>query len=108
MAKYVVFSKKRKKYEQSYGLPFFLLNIRWIRVAINSTVAPEKKGIFGLFQKGKQKVTYVIANYESAEANVRKIEKDLQRHQQVLTKDVCVIVFMTVKYSFLLGFWFGD
>ena len=43
-----------------------------------------------LFQKGKQKVTYVIANYESAEANVRKIEKDLQRHQQVLTKDVYV------------------
>ena len=35
-------------------------------------------------------MTYVIANYESAEANVRKIEKDLQRHQQVLTKDVYV------------------
>lgn len=65
-------------------------SLRELRVAINSTVAPEKKGIFGLFQKGKQKVTYVIANYESAEANVRKIEKDLQRHQQVLTKDVYV------------------
>lgn len=65
-------------------------SLRELRVAINSTVAPEKKGILGLFQKGKQKVTYVIANYESAEANVRKIEKDLQRHQQVLTKDVYV------------------
>lgn len=65
-------------------------SLRELRVAINSTIAPEKKGIFGLFQKGKQKVTYVIANYESAETNIKKIEKDLQRHQQVLTKDVYV------------------
>lgn len=65
-------------------------SLRELRVAINSTIAPEKKGILGLFQKGKQKVTYIIANYESAETNVRKIEKDLQRHQQVLTKDIYV------------------
>ena len=65
-------------------------SLRELRVAINSTIAPEKKGIFGLFQKGKQKVTYVIANYESAETNIKKIEKDLQKHQQVLTKDVYV------------------
>lgn len=65
-------------------------SLRELRVAINSTIAPQKKGLFGLFQKGKQKVTYVIANYESAETNIKKIEKDLQRHQQVLTKDVYV------------------
>ena len=65
-------------------------SLRELRVAINSTVAPQKKGLMGLFQKGKAKVTYVIANYESAETNIRKIEKDLQRHQQVLTKDVYV------------------
>ena len=65
-------------------------SLRELRVAINSTVAPEKKGLLGLFQKGKQTVTYLIANYESAETNIRKIEKDLQRHQQVLTKDVYV------------------
>ena len=65
-------------------------SLRELRVAINSTVTPEKKGILGLFQKGKAKVTYVISNYESAETNVRKIEKDLQKHQQVLTKDVYV------------------
>ena len=65
-------------------------SLRELRVAINSTVAPEKKGLLGLFQKGKQKVTYVIANYESAETSIKKIEKDLQRHQQVLTKDVYV------------------
>ncbi len=65
-------------------------SLRELRVAINSTIAPEKKGLLGLFQKGKAKVTYVIANYESAETNIRKIEKDLQKHQQVLTKDVYV------------------
>ena len=64
--------------------------LRDLRTAINSTVVPQKKGLFGLFQKGKTNVTYVIANYESAEANIQKIEKDLQRHQQVLTKDVYV------------------
>ncbi|MCH3998420.1 MAG: toxic anion resistance protein [Lachnospiraceae bacterium] len=65
-------------------------SLRDLRDAINSTVAPQKKGLFGLFQKGKAKVTYVISNYESAETNIRKIEKDLQRHQQVLTKDVYI------------------
>ncbi len=65
-------------------------SLRDLRVAINSTVTPQKKGLFGLFQKGKAKVTYVISNYESAETNIRKIEKDLQRHQQVLTKDVYI------------------
>lgn len=65
-------------------------SLRELRVAINSTVAPEKKGIFGIFQKGKQKCTYIIANYESAETNIQKIEKDLKRHQQLLTKDIYV------------------
>ncbi len=65
-------------------------SLRELRVAINSTIVPEKKGLLGLFQKGKQKVTYLIANYQSAESNIQKIEKDLQRHQQALTKDVYV------------------
>lgn len=65
-------------------------SLRELRIAINSTVAPEKKGLFSLFQKGKQKVTYLIANYESAETNIRKIEKDIQKHRQVLTKDIYV------------------
>lgn len=59
-----------------------------LRVAINSTNAPEKKGILGFFQRGKNKVSYLIANYETAEENIKKIEKDLQRHRQVLTKDI--------------------
>ncbi len=65
-------------------------SLRELRVAINSTIVPEKKGILGLFQKGKQKVNYLISNYQTAETNIQKIEKDLQRHQQALTKDVYV------------------
>lgn len=64
--------------------------LKELRVAISSTTAPEKKGILGFFQRGKQKVTYMISNYESAETNIKKIEKDLQHHQQVLTKDVYI------------------
>lgn len=64
-------------------------SLRDLRSAINSTAAqPQKKGIFGLFQKGKAKITYMVSNYESAETNIRKIEKDLQFHQKNLTKDV--------------------
>lgn len=65
-------------------------SLRELREAINSTIVPPKKGLLGFFQKGKQKVTYVIANYESAETSIKKIEKDLKRHQQVLTKDIYV------------------
>lgn len=64
--------------------------LKELRVAISSTTVPEKKGILGFFQRGKQKVTYMISNYESAETNIKKIEKDLQHHQQVLTKDVYI------------------
>ena len=65
-------------------------SLRELQIAINSTTTPEKKGLLGLFKKGKQKITFLIANYESAETNIKKIEKDLQRHQQQLTKDVFV------------------
>ena len=65
-------------------------SLRELRAAIDSTVTPQKKGFLGLFQKGKAKVTYVISNYESAEKNIQKIERDLQRHQQVLTKDIYI------------------
>lgn len=65
-------------------------SLRELQIAINSTTTPEKKGLLGSFKKGKQKVTFLIANYESAETNIKKIEKDLQRHQQQLTKDVFV------------------
>ena len=65
-------------------------SLRELRAAISSTTVPEKKGILGFFQKGKQKATQIISNYESAESNIKKIEKDLQHHQQVLTKDIYI------------------
>lgn len=65
-------------------------SLRDLRMAIDSTVVPEKKGLLGIFQKGKQKVTYLISNYENAEVNIKKIEKDLQYHRQVLTKDIYI------------------
>ena len=65
-------------------------SLRALRVAIGSTMEPEKKGILGFFKKAKQKAQYWIANYETAETNIKKIEKDLKKHQQVLTKDVFV------------------
>lgn len=65
-------------------------SLRELSVAINSTTAPEKKGILGLFQRGRQKVELLVSNYESAEASIQRIEKDLQRHRQVLTKDIYV------------------
>lgn len=73
-----------------------------LRVAINSTNAPEKKGILGFFQRGKNKVSYLIANYETAEENIKKIDKDLQRHRQVLTKDIYLYDQM---YNQNLGFY---
>jgi uncharacterized protein YaaN involved in tellurite resistance len=66
-------------------------SLRELLSAINSTVVTEKKGFLGIFQKGKLKVRYVISNYESAEMNIRKIEQDLQRHQQVLTREIRVL-----------------
>ena len=65
-------------------------SLRELETAIKSTTTPEKKGLLGLFKKGKQKVASLIANYESAETNIKKIEKDLQKHQMALTKDVFV------------------
>ncbi len=65
-------------------------SLRELRVAINSTTTSEKKGLLGLLQKGKQKATFLLANYQSAETNIQKIEKDLQHHQQILTKDIYV------------------
>ena len=65
-------------------------SLRALRVAIGSTMEPEKKGILGFLKKTKQKAQYWIANYETAETNIKKIEKDMQKHQQVLTKDVFV------------------
>ena len=63
-------------------------SLKELTVALDATVEPEKKGIMGLFQKGKRAVGSVMANYAKAETNVDKVEKALQKHQVVLKQDI--------------------
>jgi len=50
----------------------------------------EKKGIFGFFQKKKNELEALKADYADAEANVNKIVKVLENHQVVLMKDIAM------------------
>ncbi|MCR4950665.1 MAG: toxic anion resistance protein [Solobacterium sp.] len=52
----------------------------------------EKKGFFaGLFDKGKDKVATVKAQYDKAEVNVEKIAHILEDHQITLLKDIALL-----------------
>lgn len=51
----------------------------------------EKKGLFGLFNKGKNKVEGMISKYEQTETNVNKIAGMLQDHQIRLLKDTSML-----------------
>lgn len=51
----------------------------------------EKKGFFGLFNKGKNKVEGMISKYEQTETNVNKIAGMLQDHQIRLLKDTSML-----------------
>lgn len=51
----------------------------------------EKKGLFGLFNKGKNKVEGMISKYEQTETNVNKIAGMLQDHQIHLLKDTSML-----------------
>lgn len=51
----------------------------------------EKKGLFGLFNKGKNKVEGMISKYEQTETNVNKIADMLQDHQIRLLKDTSML-----------------
>lgn len=62
--------------------------LKELTVALDATTEPEKKGIFGIFQKAKRGIDSIKANYAKAEINVSRIEKDLEKHQVVLTQDV--------------------
>lgn len=62
--------------------------LKELTVALDATTEPEKKGILGIFQKAKTGVDSIKANYAKAETNVSRIEKDLEKHQVVLTQDV--------------------
>ena len=51
---------------------------------------PEKKGVFGFFQKKKNELDAMKASYSKAETNVDKIVKVLENHQIVLMKDIAL------------------
>lgn len=51
----------------------------------------EKKGLFGLFNKGKHKVEGMISKYEQTETNVNKIAGMLQDHQIRLLKNTSML-----------------
>ena len=51
----------------------------------------EKKGIFGFFKKGADKVSNFKIKYDNAEKNVDKIASILEDHQIQLLKDVSLL-----------------
>lgn len=53
-------------------------------------VDEEKKGLLGLFQKGRNRIAALKADYDKAAVNVDKITEELERHQIVLLKDVAM------------------
>jgi len=59
-------------------------------VQIKSCQEPEKKGIGGFFQKKKNDLEAMKANYSKAETNVDKIAEVLEKHQVVLMKDAAL------------------
>ena len=63
-------------------------SLKELTIALDATVEPEKKGIFGLFQKAKRGVGAIRANYAKAETNVTRIEEDLLSHEAVLIQDI--------------------
>lgn len=82
------FSVTILKKVKTYDLGEVGTSLKELTVAIDATTEPEKKGIFGLFQKAKRGAGSIRANYAKAESNVDRIEKDLRLHQNTLIQDV--------------------
>ena len=51
----------------------------------------EKKGVFGFFKKGKDKVTQMKINYENAESNIDEMCNVLENHKVQLLKDIAML-----------------
>lgn len=51
----------------------------------------DKKGILGLFQKGRNKMEAMRAQYASSEENINKVTKALETHQFTLLKDISMM-----------------
>jgi len=82
------FSISVLKKVKTYDLGDVGESLKDLTVALDATTEPEKKGFLGLFQKAKKGIDAVRANYAKAEGNVDRIEKDLQKHQMILTQDI--------------------
>lgn len=65
--------------------------LKELTVTLDAVAEPKKTGLRGLFQKAKQGVDTVRANYAKAETNIQKIENDLMQHQIVLNQDVSML-----------------
>ena len=51
----------------------------------------EKKGLFGLFRRGKDRIAVLRSKYDRAEVNVDRIAEILEGHQITLTKDAAML-----------------
>ena len=51
----------------------------------------EKRGIFGLLRRAKNRLALLKAQYDKAEANVNKIVSVLESHQVTLLKDIAML-----------------
>lgn len=58
---------------------------------LQSIDQPEKKGVFGFFQKKKNDINAIKAAYAKTETNVDKITEILEQHQITLMKDVAML-----------------
>ncbi|MBU5628099.1 toxic anion resistance protein [Oscillibacter sp. MSJ-2] len=50
----------------------------------------EKKGLFGMFKKSRDRMEAMKAQYSKVETNVDKIARELEQHQVTLMKDVAM------------------
>ena len=57
----------------------------------------QRKGLRGLFNKAKQDVASLMAQYDKAEVNVDKIVEQLERHEVTLLKDISLMDRMYEK-----------
>lgn len=84
------FSVSILKKVKTYDMGEIGESLRDLTIALDATVEPEKKGLFGVFQKAKRGVGAIRANYAKAESNVDRIEQDLLSHEAVLIQDIAV------------------
>lgn len=82
------FSVSILKKVKTYDMGEIGESLKELTIALDATVEPEKKGIWGLFQKAKRSVGAIRANYAKAETNVSRIEEDLLSHETVLIQDI--------------------